>query len=341
MKLGYLLLLTLVSASVVEACNIPVFRYALERWRPDECEVVVFHHGGLTDDQEALLAESLPQSVSSTDSAPVSAASETNGSASTRANASTARLVRVDVSNPTGPYADLWAKLTRDSKPTLPHVVVRSSIGTTRVVDAWHGPLDAISTWDVFESPARKEISRRLLAGDSVVWIVIGSSDERRNNKLLEMLEQNLDRLENEIQLPDGIGLPGSELYSEIPLLVKFSVKEIRRDDPEESFLVELFSNLRPRAVSEDQPLVVPVFGRGRALEVIPADELSPGLMRDLLGFLSGACSCQVKEQNPGFDLLFSVDWNRELFGEGFEPPPARTIGDRGGPQLLTIPPGR
>jgi hypothetical protein len=342
MKLAYALILALVSASVVEACNIPVFRYALERWRPDECEVVVFHQGGLSDDQEALLAQSLPQSLSaSTDSVSASADPASAGSGSSRASASAARLVRVDVSNPRGRYAELWAKLASDSKPTLPHVVVRSSIGTTRVVDAWHGPLDAVPTWDVFESPARKEISKRLLAGDSVVWVVIGSSDESRNRKLLEMLEQNLDRLENEIQLPDGIGLPGSELYSEIPLLVKFSVMEIRRDDPKETFLVDLFSNLRPRAVSEDQPLVVPVFGRGRALEVIPADELSPVLIRDLLGFLSGACSCQVKEQNPGFDLLFSVDWNRELFGEGFEPPPAKTIGDRGGPQLLTIPPGR
>ena len=350
MKLGHLLLLSLVSASVAEACNIPVFRYALERWRPDECEVVVFYQGGLSDPQEALLAESLPRSLTPRKDSSAASADPSDADSSVAdssvadssvAGASAARLVRVDVNSARGSYADLWAKLSSDSKPTLPHVVVRSSIGTTRIVDAWHGPLDAVQTWDVFESPARKEISRRLLAGDSVVWVVIASSDESRNKKLLQMLEQNLDELENEIQLPDGIGLPGSELYSEIPLLVKFSVKEIRRDDPNETFLVDLFSNLRPRAVAEDQPLVVPVFGRGRALEVIPADELSPGLMRDLLGFLSGACSCQVKEQNPGFDLLFSVDWNRELFGEGFEPPPAKTIGDRGGPQLLTIPPGR
>ncbi|MFM2004098.1 MAG: hypothetical protein RI963_3524, partial [Planctomycetota bacterium] len=33
----------LLFGSVAMACNIPVFRYALERWRPDACEVIVFH----------------------------------------------------------------------------------------------------------------------------------------------------------------------------------------------------------------------------------------------------------------------------------------------------------
>ena len=104
---------------------------------------------------------------------------------------------------------------------------------------------------------------------------------------------------------------------------------------------MRLFHGFQPRAVAAGEPLIVPVFGRGRALEVIPAEDLSERLMEDLTLFLSGACSCQVKEQNPGFDLLFSVDWNTELFGEGWEPPPAKTVGDRGQPQLLTIPPGR
>ena len=37
-----------------------------------------------------------------------------------------------------------------------------------------------------------------------------------------------------------------------------------------ESFLIELFSDIRPLEVSSGEPLVIPIFGRGRALEVIP-----------------------------------------------------------------------
>ncbi|MFT5104551.1 MAG: hypothetical protein ACI9UA_000166, partial [Pseudoalteromonas tetraodonis] len=29
--------------------------------------------------------------------------------------------------------------------------------------------------------------------------------------------------------------------------------------------------------------------------------------------FLTGACSCQVKAQNPGWDLLLSADWEKGL----------------------------
>ena len=125
---------------------------------------------------------------------------------------------------------------------------------------------------------------------------------------------------------------------------MKFSVLEIEKQDKKESFLVNLFSKIRSEEAAGGEPLVVPVFGRGRALEVIPAAELNPRLMTDLTLFLSGACSCQVKDQNPGFDLLINCDWKQELFLEGTEPPPARSTGqgDRTKqPQLLSIPPGR
>ncbi|MCA9031320.1 MAG: hypothetical protein KDA66_10950, partial [Planctomycetaceae bacterium] len=58
-----------------------------------------------------------------------------------------------------------------------------------------------------------------------------------------------------------------------------------------------------------------------RALEVIPANRLTPPLVNDLCYYLSGACSCQVKEQNPGFDLLTSTNWETALFEEGVLPP--------------------
>jgi hypothetical protein len=47
----------LLFGSVAMACNIPVFRYALERWRPDACEVIVFHEGELKPDEMSALAK--------------------------------------------------------------------------------------------------------------------------------------------------------------------------------------------------------------------------------------------------------------------------------------------
>jgi hypothetical protein len=53
-----LLLLSLVAStpSRGQACNIPVFRYALERWNPDTARVMVFYEGSLGDGDEALVS---------------------------------------------------------------------------------------------------------------------------------------------------------------------------------------------------------------------------------------------------------------------------------------------
>jgi len=90
--------------------------------------------------------------------------------------------------------------------------------------------------------------------------------------------------------------------------------------------------------------LIVPVFGRGRALEVIPAPQVNADLIHDLTEYLCGACSCQVKEQNPGFDLLLSTDWNDAIFGDDSEVPPPEAAagnGQRKSPELVPIPSGK
>jgi hypothetical protein len=303
--------------------------------------VVVFHQTPLTANQQSLLSAAIPGPSGLTGDRREAVSPSVNALDAAASSKVSARVVTADVARLEQPYQQLWAQLSAESPLPLPYVVVRAKVGTARTVNAWHGPFDSISDWDVFQSPARREIAKRLLAGHSVVWLVIAAKDEQRNAKVRKMLEENLDALADKIQLPDGIGLPGSELYSEIPLLVKFSVLEIARDDPREAFLIQLFSSFRSEAFASGEALVIPVFGRGRALEVIPGSDLHPRLLEELTAFLSGACSCQVKEQNPGFDLLFSVDWNTELFGEGFEPPPPRPLGGGGQPELLTIPPGR
>ena len=46
-------LFLLVAAVVAEACQVPVFRYALERWQPDHYQLVIVHDGNLTSEEQA------------------------------------------------------------------------------------------------------------------------------------------------------------------------------------------------------------------------------------------------------------------------------------------------
>jgi hypothetical protein len=319
------LALIVIATANATACNIPVFRYALERWKPDACEVIVFYDGELTEDQSTLLDRLKSRSE------------QGQGHAN-------AKIIPVDLSNAPAPdRSDLWQGLRQNAEVTLPHVLVRTKLGRGQLINHWHGTLKQANGFELFQSPVRVELRDRLLAGHSVVWLLVKSKEHAKSAAAKTLAQQTFKTLASKVTLPEGIGLPGSELYSDLPLVLKFSLLEIDPEDPKEEFLVRLLTGVRLQAFDDGEPLLVPVFGRGRALEVIPARDMSPKLMEELTLFLSAACSCQVKEQNPGFDLLIDADWDTELFGDDENRPPDRSAeeGRNRKPALVPIPPGR
>ncbi len=322
LKIRIIALMLVLLATSAYACNIPVFRYALERWKADICELLVFHDGPLDDKAKLLVDSLMKQSTSG------------GGFANVKVQA-------IDVRTADAQSLAVWKGLNETEQKPTPYATVRAAHARGPIT-AWHGKLDEV-TGQVLQSPLRKRLAERLLNGDSIVWVLLKSPDEERNESVRKMIKAQSAELATKLVLPDGIGLPGSELHSEVPLFLKFTLLELDRDDAQEQFLVKVFGGFQSQAYAEKQPLVIPVFGRGRALEVIPADQLDAKLFEELTLFLCGACSCQVKESNPGFDLLLTADWNTELFGEnGPLPPPPKTIADQGQPpKLLPIAPGR
>ncbi len=116
----------------------------------------------------------------------------------------------------------------------------------------------------------------------------------------------------------------------------------IRRDDSREQALIAMLSGCEPDLATLKEPQVFPVFGRGRALLPLVGMGISPDNIRDSATFLAGACSCQVKELNPGFDLLLTADWKALLswakspaFASGRSP-----ASKSGEPELVPIPGG-
>jgi len=303
-------------------CNIPVFRFALERWQPDPYELTFLTKGKPNvADLKALsplsqFAKQHPKQCRVSEYA-----------------------MNSEIENEE--IAKLAGQL--DSQTQFPYLLVRNKIGRGRIATSWQGPASDLNMEEFFKSPVRTELANRLLKGHSVVWLVVASSNQQTTLKLTTQLSSKLKVLQEKIPIPEGVGLPGSELYSTIPLSMKFSVVTIKRDDPKERILVNLLKQFQPDVFAEDVPLVVPVFGKGRALEVVPGDRLNANLIEDLSNFLSGACSCQVKDLNPGFDLPLAVNWNKEIFGEDIEDlPPESGPGQQRGkrPELVPIAPG-
>ncbi|HUQ72324.1 MAG TPA: hypothetical protein VM165_22550, partial [Planctomycetaceae bacterium] len=50
LRLGLAALIVVTGGGLGWACNVPVFRYALEHWRPDPYRLTVLHRGPLDDD---------------------------------------------------------------------------------------------------------------------------------------------------------------------------------------------------------------------------------------------------------------------------------------------------
>ncbi|MFO0922134.1 MAG: hypothetical protein U0905_06540 [Pirellulales bacterium] len=302
-------------------CNIPVFRYALERWKSDKTRIVVFAEE-LTPQQRAQLQLLEERSA--------------------KGQSNVEWVVSQPSTEKDQERLELWKREVA-APSQLPWVVVQTPFPQGKIGQTWSGRMDAI-TWDwILDSPSRKELAKRLLAGDSVVWLVLQSKDAQANAACRRMLKETFEKLETELELPEGIGEPGSELYSEVPLFLRFSSLEIDIEKDEERYFRQLAQGFSDQIDLLKEPILIPVFGRGRALEVIPYSRIDGPLVSDLTKFLCGACSCQVKERNPGFDLLLSVHWTRELFGEGgFVPEPKdgeKSLGNA--PVLLTIPPGK
>ncbi len=215
----------------------------------------------------------------------------------------------------------------------LPHVVLRRPGGRRGSAIVWSGALSDAKP-SLWTSPARDELVRRLAKGDSVVWLVFAGKDQAGSQKVVEQLQKQLPELADEIPLPAGVGLPGSELLTRLPLEVRFSVLIVDVKSAEEAMLRNLVTRGVIEDVADDEAIVVPVFGRGRAMTALKADSIDEALLAECAGFLCGACSCQVKQSNPGFDLLLAVNWGErlwedpDLLPETTEPEPAGEAGD-------------
>jgi hypothetical protein len=177
----------------------------------------------------------------------------------------------------------------------------------------WSGPLDSANLALLLDSPARQALVQHILAGDSVVWVIAedgspqDAAEAERVEKRLKFLEQVAAL---PIQNPDD---PDSQLGPGPPLRLKFTSLRLRRDDPAEALLLKMLAGPASEIDPTKQSFAAAVFGRGRVLGAWPLTTLDNANLEDACLFLVGRCSCRVKDQNPGWDILLDVDWDTAL----------------------------
>jgi hypothetical protein len=283
-------------SQVAPACSIPVFRYALDRWPADNYRLEV----SAADAKDEAIAKFIRN---------FGAASALN-----------LEVVRV----PDGP-----------SRLLRPHA------GPAAATPVWSGALNAAALAQLTNSPARAELVRRILAGDSAVWVLVESGDRAADDAAARVLEKRLRYLEQVAQLPViDPNDPASKLGPGPKLAVKFSVLRVRAPasgpagsasssqragpqtgtPPAESPFLAMLAGPQSGLAATREPWLAVVFGRGRVLGAWPAKGFGDEQIEEVCLFLLGACSCQVKNLNPGWDLLLRVDWDEELRAIGYQP---------------------
>jgi len=272
-------LLTFV-APALYACSIPVFRYALERWELDAYVVELAHHGELSGDAKA--AADLLDGYAHGEGTPVNLA-----------------VRHVDA---------------RDGAPAQMAVYFPAGFRDRRPV--WSAPLTRESVKTLVDSPVRKDIVRRLLDGDSAVWVLVESGDAEKDDAAAAVLEKELKALAATLELPEDLLVEETDgvLDEDAPALrVAFSVVRLKRDDPAEAFLGAALLRTEPDLLEFDEPMAFPVFGRGRVLYALVGRGIHKDNIAEACRFVCGPCACETKIGNPGVDLLVAADWDEAV----------------------------
>ncbi len=297
--------LVLLAAGSVLACSVPVWRYALERWPSSPYLVHVFHKGPLTPGETARVRHLAAALGSGTGAA----VAEVHG-------------VNLDGDVPPKVRA-VWE---RDGGEALPWVVVRYPMMLDMPRAVWAGPLDAGALATLPGSPARAELARRLLS-DSAVFVFLETGRADEDDAAAARLRAILEELERTLELPGPVdGTWGDVLYDEggaPDLEVAFSILRVGRDDPAEALFVSMLLQTEHDLLDLDQPIAFAVYGRGLALPALVGAGINAEMVGEACAWVVGPCSCVVREENPGIDLLIAADWDAALAAQGEAVPSA------------------
>jgi hypothetical protein len=272
------------------ACDLPVFLYALYNWTPDQYGLHVIATNALDDDAARALAQ----------------VREIGGES-----------LYLEEHRDDAFASQVWARVGMAALPWL-QLDYPAAGGVQRI--AWEGPLTLTNLDRLLLSPARAELVRRLVSNECAVWVMLASGDAARDAQMQRELAAALRAAEAQVRLPhQDEDLPEDDVAPyDTNLPLRFSILRVARDDPREAAFVAMVQNPDARLAQMRGPLAIPIFGKGRALTVLSELPVPADLVIELCQFLAGPCACEIKDMNPGVDMLLPVPW-RTLLRDGVQ----------------------
>jgi len=138
-------------------------------------------------------------------------------------------------------------------------------------------------------SPLREKVASELMAGKLCVMVYLRTDNKEKDDKGLQALKK---------------AIADSPFGSIIPIV------EISRNNKEEIHFASLLLNVEDDLKSIQEPMLFGVFGRFKALEPLLGKGITEENISLMIGFLTAECSCLIKDDLPGTDILFTNSWD-------------------------------
>ncbi len=285
-------------AGSARACSTPVNRYALYRWQRYPYRVY-YAYRGTPDAADRAFNE---KAISLTEDPKATSNFEYIA-------------VNLDDSQQTDELPPMVSAALEAAQSELPRHFVVSPTGALVA----SGRLAADELAALVDSPARGRLASLIESGKDGVLILLEGKDAKENRRALKEVEEAIRRVGQEESAEDSVGsiqveqidlgnpagdAPGSDTLGVGKLVVSAS-------DPKEKWLVQFLRSVEElEPEDEGRPMVYAAYGRGRVMPPYIGAGIVADNLLDVVSFINGPCSCQVKDQNPGVDLLTSFDWN-------------------------------
>ena len=137
-------------------------------------------------------------------------------------------------------------------------------------------------------SPLRREIASELMSGKLCVMLYLKTDNDAKDETGLNTLRKAI----------------GTSPFGNI-----ITVVELSRNSMEEHHLASFLLNVEDDLKEIQEPMLFGIFGRFKALEPLLGKGISEENIHLMIDYFTAECSCLIKDDLPGTDILFTDNW--------------------------------
>ena len=138
-------------------------------------------------------------------------------------------------------------------------------------------------------SPLREKVAAELMAGKLCVMLYLKTDNKEKDDRGLITLRSAIE----------------SSPFNKI-----ITVVELSRNSREEHHFTSLLLNVEDDLKDIQEPMLFGIFGRFKALEPLLGGGISGENINLMIDYFTAECSCLIKDDLPGTDILFRDQWD-------------------------------